>query len=470
MNRTLIMKFGGSTVGTPAALTQVLSIVLHEKQHWEQLILVASALDGVTDALLEAAHLAQLANRRGYRRITTMLRTRHMALCEHLPLGQQERHALQADLDRLLFEMLDLCQTVADTPSDTLLPQVSDSIIGVGERLSARIIAALLRQNHLRGVAIDATDIIITDDTFSNATVLIPQTRERIDMYLMPMLNRQIIPVITGFIGATLNGQPTTLGRGGSDYTASILSQCIGADELWVWADVDGMMTADPREISEARVIPELSYDEVAELAYFGARILHNRMIAPLRDKQIPLRIRNIYKPQGTGTLIRQKMHEPQPHIKAVTSIYGVALMAAYSGSLASVISLVDKTLYDRIGSHADVMISSQSSSRSFLCFIIPTTAGFDAVASVRATLSDQLRYLPTMPEWVVEQVGVLTVIGADIDQHAGLIGQTLVALEGIRIKAVSLGPSHCSFSIVVDVQDSEKALRKLHPLTLIAT
>lgn len=467
MSRTLVMKFGGSTLGTPAALTQVLSIVLHEKQRWEQIVLVASALDGVTDALLEAAHLAQLANRRGYRRITTTLRTRHMALCDNLPLGQQERQALQADLDKLLFEMLDICQTVADTPSDTLSPQISDKIISVGERLSARIIAALLRQNHLRGVAIDATDIIITDDTFTNATVLLPQTRERIAMYLLPMLERQIIPVVTGFIGATLDGRPSTLGRGGSDYTASIISQCIGAEELWVWADVDGMMTADPREVPEARIIPELSYEEVAELAYFGARILHNRMIAPLKDKNITLRVRNIFKPQGTGTVVRSRLYEQQPHIKAVTSIHGVALTSTYSGALSGVIALVDKTLYERIGSHADVMISSQSSARSFLCFIIPTTAGFEAVDGVRSALAEQLRYSPTMPEWIVEQVSILTVIGSDLDQSAELIAEVFKALVGIRIKAVSQGPSRCSFSIVLDIQDAEEGLKRLHALII---
>ncbi|MEO8396913.1 MAG: aspartate kinase, partial [Chloroflexota bacterium] len=244
---TLIMKFGGTSVGMTMGLTQLLSIVLYERERWERLILVVSALDGVTDQLIEASHLALLNNRRGYRRIVATLRTRHLALIEYLPLGNTERNALQADIDRLLFDMLDVCQNMPDNLTDSAKPEAIDRIISTGERLAARIVAALLRQNNLRGVAIDATDVIITDDVFGNATPNLPLTRDRIAANVLPLLNRGIIPVITGFIGATPNGKTTTLGRGGSDYTASIVGVCSDAQEVWVWTDVDGMMTADPR-------------------------------------------------------------------------------------------------------------------------------------------------------------------------------------------------------------------------------
>jgi aspartate kinase len=279
------MKFGGSSVGTAAALTQVVGIVLHEYERWDRLIIVASALEGVTDSLLEAAHLAGLSNRRGYRRITATIRTRHLSLVEQLPLGPTERSALNADIDRLLFDMLDVCQAVADLTTDTVPLNKLDAIISVGERLAARIIAALLRQNHLRSVALDATDLIVTDDTFTNANPDMTLTRARIQEHLLPMLDRRIVPVVTGYIGGTVKGEPTTLGRGGSDLSASILGTCSDAREVWIWTDVDGMMSTDPREVENARVIPEMTYDEAAELAYFGARILHARMIAPLRER-----------------------------------------------------------------------------------------------------------------------------------------------------------------------------------------
>jgi aspartate kinase len=461
---TLIMKFGGTSVGMTMGLTQLLSIVLYERERWERLILAVSALDGVTDQLIEAAHLALLNNRRGYRRIVATLRTRHLALIEHLPLGVNERNALQADIDRLLFDMLDVCQNMPDHLSEADQPEAIDRVIGTGERLAARIVAALLRQNNLRGVAIDANDLIVTDDVFGNATPILPLTRERIATHLLPLLNRGIIPVITGFIGATESGKPTTLGRGGSDYTASIVGVCSDAQEVWVWTDVDGMMTADPREIPEARVIPTLSYDEVAEMAYFGARILHSRMILPLRDRRIPLRIRNVFKPQQTGTLVHTGTI-PEG-FKAVTMIQGLGLEAPYSGSLANVAALVDDRLSRITGSHTDVMIASQSSSQSFVCLVIPTNAGPDALHSLQSALAASLGKIDE-GSWTMRPVSVVTVIGSRIGEDHRMIGQLLTSLDGVRVLALAQGPSHANFSVVVEPEDTDAALAGIHGLIL---
>lgn len=462
---TLIMKFGGNSVGMTTGLTQVLSIVIYEVERWDRLLLVVSALEGVTDALIEAAQLAQLANRRGYRRIVTTLRTRHLALIESLPLGTVERSALQADIDRLLFDMLDLCQNLADHLDEQAKPEAIDAIIGVGERLAARIVAALLRQNNLRGVAIDATDLIITDNVYGNATPNLELTRERITSLLTPMLDRKIIPVITGFIGSTIAGKPTTLGRGGSDYTASVLSVCIDADEVWIWTDVDGMMTADPREVSTAAVIPSLSYDEVAELAYFGARILHARMIGPLRERQIPLRIRNVFKPQAAGTLVNEQSIDATPVIKAVTSIQGLGLTAPHGGPLHNISALVDEALFKVSGTHTQVMISSQSSSHSFVCFVISTSAGHDALHNIQVALEERLPELPESGSWTMFPATVITVIGAHIDDLHRLIAGIITALEGIRILALAQG--RCSLSLVVEPHNSERAIHQIHQLVI---
>ncbi|MFN8448479.1 MAG: aspartate kinase [Anaerolineae bacterium] len=459
---TLIMKFGGTSVGMTMGLTQLLSIVLYERERWERLMLVVSALDGVTDQLIEAAHLAILNNRRGYRRIVATLRTRHLALIDHLPLGITERNALQADIDHLLFDMLDVCQNMPDHLSETEQPEAIDRVIGTGERLAARIVAALLRQNNLRGVAIDASDVIVTDSVFGNATPDLPRTRERIATNLLPLLNRGIIPVITGFIGATETGKPTTLGRGGSDYTASIVGVCSDANEVWVWADVDGMMTADPREIPEAQVIPTLSYDEVAEMAYFGARILHSRMILPLRDRNIPLRVRNVFKPQQPGTLV-QATTAPGG-CKAVTMIQGLGLEAPYSGSLAGVAALVDDRLSRITGSHTDVMIASQSSSQSFICFVIPTNAGPDALHSLQNALATPLGRIDE-GSWTMRPVSVISVIGSRISEDHRLTGQILAALDGVRVLALAQGPSHANFSVVVEPDDTDDAVIGIHSL-----
>lgn len=462
------MKFGGSSVGTTTALTQVVSIILQEQERWERLILVVSALEGVTDALIEAARLAQLSNRRGYRRIAATIRARHLALIEQLPLGSAERSTLHADIDQLLFDMLDICQNIADTTTeDSVAPDKIDSIIGVGERLSTRIIAALLRQNNLRSVAVDATELIISDHTYGNAHPNMPLTQQRIDDYLLPMVERRIVPVITGFIAQTTSGKTTTLGRGGSDLTASVLAVCAGAKEVWIWTDVDGMMSTDPREIPKARVIPELSYDEVAELAYFGARILHSRMIIPLRDNNIPLRIKNVYRPQQRGTLIHIPATRTQRTLKAVTSIHGIGLNAHQSGPLSTIASIVDSTLYKTIGNHADVMISAQSSTRSFVAFVIPTSAGPDAAHATYTALEERLEAHPDTLSWTVNPVRIITVIGAELDTVPELTARVFSTLGSVRILAIAQGPSQCSLSIVIQPQDGDIVLERIHDLIL---
>ncbi|HEX2907034.1 MAG TPA: aspartate kinase [Phototrophicaceae bacterium] len=465
--KTLVMKFGGSSVGTKTALTQVLSIVLHEREQWDSLILVVSALDGVTDALIEAAHLAHLGNQRGYRRIIANLRTRHMALIEELPIGTTERTALQADIDRLLFDMLDIYAAMSNTPAEIPVPDLIDATIGVGEKLAARIVAALLRQKEVRSVALDTTDLVITNEVFGNATPDITLTCERIEKNLLPSLDRGIVPVVTGFIGMTKTGKPTTLGRGGSDYTASILAICANAEEVWIWTGVDGMMSADPREINEALVISRMSYEEVAELAYFGARVLHARMIGPLRERHIPLRIKNVFKPQLPGTLIHDALPEPSHNLKAVTSIAGLALTSASNGPLAAISTLVDKTLFANTHTHTDVMISSQSATHSLVCFLIPTSAGPDAVHSARLMLEEDLRRHPEMGDWNVKPVSLITVIRDRIDESPTLTAGIIQCLTGIRILALALGPSHCSVSLVIDPEHTERVLLTIHDLII---
>ncbi len=455
---TLVMKFGGSSVGTTTALSQVLSIVLQEKENWSQLVLVASALEGVTDALIEAAHLAHLGNQRGYRRIVANLRTRHLALIEELPFGATERTALQADIDRLLFDMLDIYQSMSQSKAARA---AVDASIGVGEKLSTRIIAALLRQNGLRSVAIDTTSLIVTDDVHGDATPNIPLTRAKIAQNLLPLLERGIIPVVTGFIGATAAGEPTTLGRGGSDYTASVLGVCVNATEIWMWTDVDGIMTADPRDVEGARVIADLSYDEVAELAYFGARVLHARMIGPLRQQQIPLRVKNVFKPQQIGTLIAEKETSRARTLKAVTSISGLGISAEQGLLRAPVNQLIGEALHAAGQMQADVMIASQSAAHSFTCLLIPTSAGPDAIHTTRQALEDHLVATPS--NWRIQPITIITVISNQLQAWPQAAAQVLLMLGDIRVLALALGTSNCSLSLVIEMRDAEEGLARIH-------
>ena len=460
---TLIMKFGGSALGTTAALAQVLSIVLHETQQWDRVLIVASALEGVTDQLLEAAQHAQINHQRGYRRIISTLRTRHIAMAEQLPLGVDEQAVLRADIGNLLFRILEICQSLADSQLDTIQPQYLDEIVAVGEQLAARIIAALLREKQIPSVAIDSTDIIITDENYGNASPIMDLTAQRIQNIIFPMMEQQIIPVITGYIGATQSGEITTLGRGGTDYTASILSTCVQSDEVWIWADVDGIMSADPRIVPNSQLIEELPYRETAELAYFGARILHNRMIPPLQAADTPIRIKNIFKPQQAGTYIYRFEPDRQSRLKAVTTIQGLALTAERSGSLYDITRLVDRTLGKTIGSQAEVMITSQSSNRSFVCFVIPTSANIDAFNSIRAELENKFSDFPNKIPWNIELVSIVTIVGSNINTQPQLSATVFSVLQNIPILGIAQGPSGCSLSVVVPQTHVEKTLREIH-------
>lgn len=463
---TLTMKFGGTAIGTVAALTQVLRIIIRESKRWDRILIVASALEGVTDMLLEAAQLARLSNRRGYRRIAATLRTRHIALIEQLPLDAVARKALQADIDRLWFEMLDQCQQVSNHLNDELSPSLSDSVAAVGERLSTRIIAALLRQNGIRGIAVDGTDLLITDDVHGNANPNLEFTAARVDDLLLPLMQRNMIPVVTGYIGAAADGATTTLGRGGTDFTASVLCALIDADELWIWSDVDGIMSADPRKVLGAHVIAKLNYNEAAELAYFGATILHAKMIAPLADKSTPLRIKNIFKPGQTGTLVSSAVNDSEAVIKAVTSIQGLALSRPSSGPMDGITRLVGGTLFKTLGMRAEVMISSQSSNSSFLCFVIPTSIGIDGVDRLQQAMKAKMAEYPQKMPWAIEAISMVTVIGSGLNHRPRLLAKALEKLDDIRVYGFAMGPANHSMTVAVALEDAQAAVLRIHELT----
>lgn len=462
---TLVMKFGGASLGTSAGLAQVLRICADESKNWERLLIVVSALDGVTDMLLDAAHFARIDHPRGYRRIAANLRTRHLALIDQLPLDRPDRNTLQADIDQLISSLLDDCLAIANEFYEELSPIHSDVVVAVGERLSARIIAALLRQNDIRGVAVDGTDLLVTDDVHGNANPELGPTAQRVNTVLIPILQRKMIPVVTGFIGATAAGATTTLGRGGTDYTASVVSALLGADELWIWTDVDGMMSADPRRQPNARVIPSLSYSEAADFAYFGAKILHARMIAPLAESGLPLRVKNIFQPQRAGTLVADEAGDGRPAIKAVTSVQGLSLRRPTSGSLAGVTRLVGNTLFKTLGMRSEVLIASQSSNSSFICLVIPTSIGIDGVDRLQRALQAKMAEYPEKMPWAIETVSLVTAIGDSLQRAPRLLSQVLANLDGIELFGIALGASNCSVTVALAPEDTGEALARVHDL-----
>ena len=460
--QTLIMKFGGSSIGMTTGLSQMVRVVTHERERCDNLVLVVSALEGVTDSLLDAAQHARVGNRRGYRRNIATLRTRHVALMDHMRVNDSERASLQADLDRLLYELLDWCQALADGVSDISVEEtLTDAIVGSGERLAARIVAALLRHNQLRAVAVDATDLIISDSVHSHATPDYERSRERVRTVLQPLLDRQILPVVTGFIASDAHDQPTTLGRGGGDLTAAVLATALDANEVWLWTNVDGLMSADPHYYPDARLISRISFAEAADLAYFGTHILHARMVKPLAEREIAIRLRNIYRTRVGGTQIETAVPRG-PAFKSVTGVLGLGLAAPVSGRLHRAAGLVDEGLDELTGSHVEAVLVAQSAGRSVLCFIIPTSAGHEALYGLLQLLPERLD-----AGWEARPVGIVTVAGDMRANQPQALATALQALNGLTVLAASPNPSGVSLSIAVEAPELPDAIERLHALIL---
>jgi len=274
---TIVMKFGGTSVGSSEAIQRTSKIICDTQRDWSQLVVVASAMSGVTDLLHEGAATAAAGNANAYREVANNLRRRHFKIVSDLLPASHEGQQLTAELDKFVERYESLCKAVLVLGE--LTPRALDAMTSIGERMSIRLLAANLRHQGQSAQAIDATELIVTDDSYQNAIPDLEKTKASTETRLRPLLDEGVVAVVTGFVGANEKGITTTLGRGGSDYSAAILGQALEAEEVWIWTDVDGVMTADPRLVPEARTINTLSYREVAELAFYGAKVLHPKTI-----------------------------------------------------------------------------------------------------------------------------------------------------------------------------------------------
>ena len=311
--KTLVMKFGGTSVGSPAAIRQAADIVQNQKQNWDNLVVVVSAMSGVTNQLIQSARSAAEHHSVENGTLIEAIRQRHLETIEALIPPGLERDQLLENIGQRLDELTRYCQSIKVLGEVT--PRGMDVISSLGERINAQIMAALLRSSGTAAQAVEATQLIITDRTFQNAAPQMDASREATRTGLLPLFVEGVVPVVTGFISATADGIITTLGRGGSDYTAAILADCLDADELWIWTDVDGVLSADPRVVKDARPIPEISFAEVGELAYFGAKVLHPKTIRPVVARNMPLWVKNTFNPDFPGTRISQ--HPDRSRVKS---------------------------------------------------------------------------------------------------------------------------------------------------------
>jgi len=460
---TLVIKFGGTSVGSVDAIGQAAEIVLEQAQSWKRLVAVVSAMSGVTDALTQGARSAAHGDEATYRAIVADLRVRHYRVVDELLDPNGERAALLSTVDEYLDEFAAFCHSVHVLGEVT--PRAMDAITSLGERINARVLAALLRQQGGRSEAVDATELIVTDETFQNAVPLMEASRERVVARLSPVLEEGVVPIVTGFIGASEGGVTTTLGRGGSDYSAAILGDCLDADEVWIWTDVDGVMTSDPRIVPEAQVIPMLSYGEVSELAYFGAKVLHPRTIRPVVERGIPLWVKNTFNPAFPGTRIVKEAQSTPVTVKAVTAIEGLSLVTVEGRGMMGVPGIAARTFAAVASQGASVLMISQSSSEQSICFVIPTEAVPPVVRAIEAEMALELARRDIDRVWSMDDVVIVTAVGTGMRGTPGVAARIFGALGlgGINVIAIAQGSSDCSVSLVVAAGDCAAAVQQIH-------
>lgn len=459
---TLIMKFGGTSVGNVEAIAQAADIVLDHAPRRKRLAVVVSAMNGVTDALIRSGQAAVAGDDATYQAIIANLRTRHHQVVEALA-PENERSELLATIDGLLDGLSALCRSIHVLGEAT--PRAMDAITSLGERFNARIVAAVLRGRGVRSEAVDATELIVTDDNYQNAAPLMDKTRERVTARLVPLMEAGVVPVVTGFIGATVQGVTTTIGRGGSDYTAAILGDCLDADEVWTWTDVDGVMTADPRIVPDARVIPTLSYSEVSELAYFGAKVLHPKTVLPVIQRNIPLWVKNTFNPTYPGTCIVRDPEETGGKIKAVTAIKGLSMVTVEGRGMIGVPGIAARTFSAVARQGASVLMISQASSEQSICFVIPTDVTPPVVRALEEEMARELARRDIDRIWSWDDVVIVTAVGAGLRNTPGIAARIFGALGKARINiiAIAQGSSECSLSMVVAAQDAASAVQQIH-------
>ena len=465
---TITMKFGGTSVGSAEAIAQVAEIVQAAYQEGHRVLVVCSAMSGVTDLLIEGARTAAAGNGARYRVIAGELRARHDETIKALLASDVERITIRDEVAGLLDEFETLCYGMYVLREVSL--KAMDKVSSLGERMCVPVVSALLRRLGIPSTNLTASQLIITDDQFGHAGVLFEQTEAVVKQRLKPLLDQGIVPVVTGFLGATRDGVITTLGRGGSDYSAALLGAYVDSDEVWVWTDVDGVMTTDPRMVADARVIPTLSYGEVGEMAYFGAKVLHARTVQPLVERDIPVRVKNTFNPSAPGTLITNREETTPGTVKAITAIRDVSLVTVAGRGMVGVPGIAARTFSAVARQAASVLMISQSSSEQSICFVVPQSTGPAVVRAIQDELSYELERQSIDRVWADDAVEIVAVVGAGVLAQSGVAARVFGALgeAQVNILAIAQGASDYCVSMVVRAGETAQAVQKLHELVVL--
>jgi aspartate kinase len=458
----IVMKFGGTSVGSAERIAQAADLAVRSAKEGHKVVVVTSAMSGVTNKLIAAAQSAVGGSY--HKTVSDDLHEPHRQAIHMLTPNDAARRREAIDMVRQRIERFEtLCKGL--TMVRELTPRTLDAISGLGEMMCAPILSCAIAERGQSSRPIEATELIVTDDQFGQAEPLMDETRRRTRDRLTPLLEQGEIPVITGFVAATKEGAQTTLGRGGSDYTASIIGAAMDADEVWIWTDVDGVMTANPSEVPEARTIREISYSEASELAYYGAKVLHHKTILPVYRQGIPIRILNSFSPENSGTRISVNGRPSARGVKAVTSIRHVSLITISGKGMQGIPGIAAKALAAVAAERANVLMIAQASSENNICFVINSAEAARVVKALRASLEFDLLLGHIEDVSAYDSIAVVAVVGDRMQGTPGIAGKVFAALgdSSVNVIAISQGSSERNISLIVAQADAAEAVRAIH-------
>jgi aspartokinase/homoserine dehydrogenase 1 len=456
-----VLKFGGSSLATAHRIRAVGRIVL-DAQRREPIVVVVSAFQGVTNELVACARLAERGDAT-YEQMLHELARRHRAAGSSL-VGRGRR-AMRAGVEALLTELRDTLHGIYLLRHCPL--QALDMTAGFGERLSALIIAAYLNQTH-PATFVDARQFVITEDQFTQATVLFRKTNRATRAHFARLARRhgaRVIPVVTGFIGSTEDGRTTTIGRNGSDYSAAILGAALGASAIEIWTDVDGVLSADPRLVSSAFALPQISYEEAMELSYFGAKVLHSDTIAPAVAGRIPILIKNTFNPEAPGTRISsQRVDDGSRIAKGITSVGDISLLTLRGASMVGVPGTAERLFRTLASRQVNVILISQASSEHTICFAVRSADAARAIEAIEREFRFELQQELTRLDQASDQA-IVAVVGEGMKGRPGVAGKVFGALgrHNVNISAIAQGASERNISCVIDQYQQIRALNVIH-------
>ncbi|MFN8426335.1 MAG: aspartate kinase [Anaerolineales bacterium] len=465
MDKTLVMKFGGTSVGSADALACAVQIIRDAKRDWARVVVVTSAMSGVTDLLLQSASLAAQGKLDSLPETESTLRQKHFAALDSLVKDETLREQTKTEINSLILSLVDLCNAIAVIGEAT--PRALDAVASLGERMSVRLLAAVANEAGIKAQWTESASFVVTNAHFQNANPDFKVTTEKTRAVLNPILDAGVVPITTGFIGATPDGVITTLGRGGSDYSAAIVGKALPANEVWIWTDVDGVMTTDPRIVKEAQTLPEISYGEIAELAYYGAKVLHPKTIRPVVEAGIGLRICNTFNPSHAGTRLTSNGKKNGRVIKAVTAIRKQRLVTIEGRGMLGVPGVAARAFGAVASTGTSVPLITQASSEQSICFAIPAETASLIVPALEEAFAREIEDNDIDRVWSTKEVSIITVVGAGMLHTPGVAGQVFSQLgnNNVNVLAIAQGSSEVSISLVVDASDTENAVKALHEL-----